>query len=96
MSQPLLVKEPRIDDKIVENISNFLGIGGREDEEGHCIRCGKKIPFNIKAPYCSVCYRTWAKYQDENFKEKYCIKCGTSEETSMKRPLCPSCYRKTK
>ena len=90
------VKETRIEDKIVKNISNFLGIDVKEDEKGHCIRCGKNIPFNIEAPYCPDCYRTWARYKDDNFKEKYCIKCGKIEETSMKWPLCPLCYKKTK
>jgi hypothetical protein len=90
------VKKPGIEDTIVKNISNFFGISGSENEEGHCIRCGKNIPFNLDAPYCPDCYRTWAKYKDDNYKEKYCIRCGKSEETSMKRPLCPSCYKKTK
>ncbi len=89
-------KDANIEDTIKKGISSFLGIGKGEDEKGHCIRCGESIPFNIKAPYCSDCYRTWVRYKDENYKEKYCIKCGKTEDTSMKHPLCLSCNKKTK
>jgi hypothetical protein len=89
------VKEPRIEDVIVNKLSSFLGISGKEDDSGHCIHCGKDIPFNLEAPYCPNCYRTWARYKDDNYREKYCVKCGKSEETSMKHPLCSTCTRKT-
>ena len=87
-------KENNLGDQIVEGLSSLLGI--EREGKGHCIRCGENIPFNPEAPYCPDCYRTWARYKDENYKEKYCVKCGKLEETSKKRPLCSSCYKKTK
>lgn len=88
--------QPSIENTIVKNLSNFFGVSKSEDESGHCIRCGENIPLKLDAPYCPDCYRTWAKYKDEDYKEKYCLKCGKPDETSMKRPLCLSCYKKTK
>jgi hypothetical protein len=94
--EPQKADEPSIENTIVKNLSNFFGISKNEDESGHCIRCGTNIPFKIEAPYCPECYRIWAKYKDEDYKEKYCLNCGKPGDTSMKRPLCISCYKKTK
>ena len=86
------VKEQHPEDSIIKGISNFLGLR----DEGHCVRCGEAIPLNIDAPYCNECYKTWAKYKDNTYKEKYCHKCGHPADTSMKYPLCSACYKKSK
>ena len=68
----------------------------RTKREGHCIRCNKSIPYDLKSPYCPSCYRVWSKFKDSNYEEEYCHKCGKpNEPTTMKRPLCDSCYRKS-
>ncbi len=89
-------KEPTIEDSIVKGISKFFGFSGNKDDEGHCIHCGNNIPFNIDAPYCPECYRRWAKFKDDNFKEKICGKCGKQAKTSKKHPVCLPCYKKLK
>ena len=69
----------------------------RASTKGYCIRCEKSIPYDLKSPYCSRCYRVWSKFKDSNYEEEYCHKCGTPNEvTTMKRPLCDSCYGKSR
>ena len=69
----------------------------RASTKGYCIRCEKSIPYDLKSPYCSRCYRVWSKFKDSNYEEEYCHKCGTpNEATTMKRPLCDSCYGKSR
>jgi ribosomal protein L37E len=85
--QTQVVNEPNVENTIVKNLSNFFSVSKNEDEQGNCIRCGEIISFNLEAPYCPECYRTWEKYKDQDYKEKYCLKCGRPDETSMKRPL---------
>ncbi len=64
---------------------------------GYCIRCGKTIAYDSKAPYCPDCYSVWAKYKDPDYEEEFCHQCGTPHElTTMNRPLCNSCYRKSR
>ncbi len=64
---------------------------------GYCIRCGKSITYDAKAPYCPDCYSVWAKYKDPDYEEEFCHQCGTPNElTTMNRPLCNSCYRKSR
>jgi len=60
---------------------------------GYCIRCGKDIPLNTQAPYCSKCFSIWVTYKDETFEEKHCHQCGKDAITSMKKPLCGKCYK---
>lgn len=69
----------------------------RSKQEGHCVRCGKSITYDVKAPYCPDCYSVWAKYKDPDYEEESCHQCGTPNElTTMNRPLCNSCYRKSR
>ena len=64
------------------------------NDEGYCIRCGIKIPFNIEAPFCKDCYKSWNRYGDETYEENYCHRCGKEHDTSMEKPVCYSCYKK--
>jgi len=84
-------------DSPVENSSRGVKGTSRDKQTGYCIRCGKSIPYDLKSPYCSRCYRVWSKFKDSNYEEEYCHKCGTpNEATTMKRPLCDSCYGKSR
>lgn len=58
-------------------------------KQGFCIRTGKPIPFNPKSPLSDEAYRSWARYKDENFKEKYCHFSGEPSygETTYARPI---------
>ena len=60
---------------------------------GSCLRCGRKIPFDPKRPYCSSDYRNWARFNNEEYEEKHCHACGREHNTSMKKPLCVKCHR---
>ncbi|MFC1959066.1 phospholipase D family protein [Chloroflexota bacterium] len=64
---------------------------------GFCIRCGKSIAYDSKAPYCPDCYRVWVRFKDPDFEEDFCHLCGTSKApTTMNKPICISCFRKSK
>ena len=67
-----------------------------DGESGHCIRCDESIELNPLAPYCKECYRTWNKYQDEEYLEEFCHICGKDHDSSMLKPTCYSCYKKNK
>ena len=63
-------------------------------KSGFCLRCKTKIPFALDKPYCNSDYRTWARFNNENWEEDYCHTCGAEHDTSMAKPLCLSCFRK--
>jgi hypothetical protein len=86
------IQEQSTADSIIKGISNFFGF---ENDTGHCLHCGKDIPLNVNAPYCPECYKRWAKYNDDTYKEKICHKCGNTADTSKKHPLCYACYKKS-
>jgi hypothetical protein len=66
--------------------------------KGFCIRCGNRIPYNEKAPYCSDCFSKWSEgggnpdYRERNGR---CHACGESATPTKEKPLCNSCYRKS-
>ncbi len=66
--------------------------------EGHCIRCGIKIKFNIDQPYCEKHYQSWKKYEDKTYIEKigFCHIGGEPNTSSMEKPVCMVCYKKNK
>jgi len=66
-----------------------------EDESGSCIRCGTEIDFDPCRPFCPKCYREWAKYENEDYKENYCHDCGETAKTSFAKPLCYECYKQS-
>jgi hypothetical protein len=66
--------------------------GSRND--GFCLRCGKNIPLNRKAPYCLDDYKVWVQFGNPGFVEKYCHACGSKSETTMDRPVCRTCFKK--
>lgn len=56
---------------------------------GYCIRTGTKISFDIKKPYCSEAYKSWAKYGNPDYKEKFCHCTGEASngDTSFAKPI---------
>ncbi len=59
-----------------------------------CIRCGTKISFDFKHPYCISCYEIWAKFKNKNYNEKYCHQCGNNNSSTIQKPVCYNCYKK--
>ncbi len=61
-------------------------------DDGFCIRCHKKIEFNISTPLCKKCKKTWNLFENEDYKERFCHKCGEEfENSSFKDCLCKKC-----
>lgn len=65
-------------------------------DEGHCIRCSKKIKLNPLVPFCKDCYKIWSKYEDGDYPEEFCHVCGEEKDTTMIKPTCYSCYKANK
>lgn len=65
---------------------------------GHCIRTGVTIPFNIKKPYSDVAFKSWQRFANEDYKEKYCHFSGEKcdGETSLKQPILKKNWRDAK
>lgn len=68
--------------------------GSKLPTKGHCIRCQTSISFSMVRPLCDKDYRTWARYEDEDYEEDYCHSCGKERETSYGKPLCMDCFKK--
>ena len=74
-----------IESKIINVLNNVFG-----NNQGHCIRCGKDMPFNKKSPYCHECFT--GGFVSKSSKEFHCHKCGGKAKTSWVKPLCESCF----
>jgi hypothetical protein len=67
------------------------------DTRGYCIRCGKRTPYNLDAPYCSSCFSEWVGYGgNTSYIEKHghCHTCGRHSQPSRYKPECHSCFWK--
>ncbi len=64
----------------------------RPSTQGFCIRCRGQIGFTPKKPLCENCFKEWAKYKNNSYREKHCHKCGSQETTTVARPLCGTCF----
>ena len=62
--------------------------------KGYCIRCGKNIPIDVGKPFCVICFKEWALWENPHYLEPFCHTCGEPEVTSMDKPLCYQCFRK--
>lgn len=60
-------------------------------EEGFCIRCRLRMPYDLDHPLCSECYSEWAKMENPDYEEFYCHTCGRPELTTVRQPQCESC-----
>lgn len=77
-------------------INMIISAGAEHTEYGFCIRCGERIPFDAKHPYCSKDFESWNKYRNRNYIEKsgFCHCCGRKNQSSMIKPVCMDCYRR--
>ena len=62
--------------------------------QGACIRCDKKVALNTARPLCPDCFKSWVKYEDEDYPEKFCHTCAKPSRTSVRKPVCAGCYAK--
>lgn len=78
------VSQPAINTTAVEKPS-----APTATKPGFCIRTGVAIPYNPKRPFCDDAYKSWVKFQDENYKEKFCHFSGepSNGETSFSKPI---------
>jgi len=56
---------------------------------GYCIRTGEEIPFNRDEPMSPRAFKSWVRFEDEEYPEKYCHFSGELSEgqTSMAKPI---------
>jgi hypothetical protein len=72
-------------------VADFVDSGSIYTPEAYCIRCGDKIVFNSKAPYCTNCFKSWIKHPNDDHEENYCLKCREPIKTSKRQPFCAKC-----
>lgn len=66
----------------------------RTKKEGHCIRCGIPIPYDLVKPYCLDCSKIWKKSGRNHFQEEsYCHTCGKPDPVTYAMPRCNSCLK---
>ena len=61
-----------------------------ERTQGHCIRCGNAVDYDLKKPFCLTCYRPAFKrkpYPEQN----YCHNCRKERKTTFNEPRCTEC-----
>ena len=66
-----------------------------ESKQGYCIRCQKKISFDVDKPYCRECFSSWREWENPAHKEKYCHTCGQKNRSSMLYPQCSPCFHRS-
>lgn len=87
--------------KVVRVMTKDLEIPSAPSQakRGWCIRCGERIPYELKAPYCSTCYQRWREgggnpdYEERN---GHCHSCGKEAIVTKTKPLCNSCYQESR
>ena len=77
---------------LVGVVNGLVGDVESTSKKGSCIRCGRVMEFNPKAPYCEECYSKWAVDKKVTHQERYCHGCGKANKSSKSRPLCLACY----
>ena len=65
-----------------------------QENNGFCIRCKDLIVLSQAEPLCGKCYRSWAKYENEDYEEKFCHHCDEEKGTTKAKPFCYRCYRR--
>lgn len=75
-----------------ESISDIT----KDNNYGHCIRCGENIKLDIANPYCERCLFDWYNYGGwGKYKESYCHFCGEkTNEVCYDYPIERKCYSK--
>jgi len=62
-------------------------------KKGYCIRCRKRIDYDLNKPFCIECYPQ-IKHTAQNYKANYCFDCGARTIATISQPLCHPCYKK--
>jgi hypothetical protein len=65
---------------------------------GFCIRTGVQIPFDLKKPLSPEAFKSWSKYEDEEYEEKFCHFSGEASkgQTSYSKPILSKHWKKAK
>jgi hypothetical protein len=89
-------KAPINKDKLANNKLIENKIQETDNNNGFCIRTGRRIPFNPKHPMCDEAYKSWAKYGKKDFPENFCHFSGepSNGETSYSKPILPKNWKK--
>jgi hypothetical protein len=63
---------------------------------GFCIRSGEEIPFNRAEPMSPKAFKSWVRFEDEEYPEKYCHFSGEPSDgkTSMAKPILKTNWKK--
>ena len=63
---------------------------------GYCIRTREEIPFNRDEPMSPRAFKSWVRFEDEEYPEKYCHFSGEPSEgqTSMAKPILKKNWKK--
>ena len=63
---------------------------------GYCIRTGEEIPFNRDEPMSPRAFKSWVRFEDEEYPEKYCHFSGELSEgqTCMAKPILKKNWKK--
>ena len=63
---------------------------------GFCIRTGEEIPFNRDEPMSPRAFKSWVRFEDEEYPEKYCHFSGELSEgqTCMAKPILKKNWKK--
>ncbi|MFV8339622.1 phospholipase D family protein [Flavobacterium sp. LB3P21] len=77
------------EEKELQKFSNSRNDRNQHEDYGYCIRTGVKIPFDPQRPFCLEAYRSWAAFENWNYRENYCHKTGreSNGKTSMTKPV---------
>jgi RNA polymerase-binding transcription factor DksA len=77
------------EEKVNHKYSKSTNKTNQKEEYGYCIRTGVKIPFDPQRPFCLEAYRSWATFENWNYKENFCHKTGENSNgrTSMAEPI---------
>lgn len=65
----------------------------KQVQQGHCIRCGEGVRFDLEQPFCLSHLRSWARFENVDYPEEFCHSCGEEASTSMAKPRCYRCWQ---
>lgn len=74
--------------------STFRKQKAPKKQHGFCIRCRGRIPADPLRPYCTDCFKSWARCKNKTYKEKHCHLCGDAQTTTFQQPACRPCFSK--
>ena len=86
--EEIIVEKKQYSSYVNKNTNNS-NYRNEQPDSGYCIRTAQQIPFDVKRPYSLNAYRSWAMFENWNYKERYCHRTGreSNGRTSMKNPI---------